>query len=68
MTSLQQAADIVIKESLGVKKGEKVLIITDKNMKNIGDFLYKAALNITEAKINFRLIRTLIWKIKTFTY
>jgi len=51
MTTLEQAAEIVIKECLAVKKGEKVLIITDDNLKKIGEDLYKAALTITEAEI-----------------
>lgn len=43
MASLEQAADIIIKKCLNIKKQEKVLIITDKNLKDIGLILQKAA-------------------------
>lgn len=51
MTSLEQAAGIIVNECLCIKEGEKVFIITDKNLKNIGDVLLDSAKKIAETKI-----------------
>ena len=51
MLKLIQAADIILKECLQVKKQEKVLIITDKNKLDIADILLKQAEKISNAKL-----------------
>ncbi|MBR9691308.1 aminopeptidase [Candidatus Woesearchaeota archaeon] len=51
MATLEKAAEIAVKESLGVKKGEKVLIITDENLIDIGRVLYEESKKITDTDI-----------------
>ncbi|MBW2995893.1 aminopeptidase [Candidatus Woesearchaeota archaeon] len=51
MATIEQAADIAIQKCLEVKEGEKVLVITDENLKSIGVVLLAAAKKITEAKL-----------------
>ncbi|MBD3355061.1 aminopeptidase [Candidatus Woesearchaeota archaeon] len=43
MTKLKTAASIALNRSLGLKKDEKVLIITDNDMEDIGEIFYDAA-------------------------
>jgi leucyl aminopeptidase (aminopeptidase T) len=49
--SLEKSAEKIIKECMGVKKGEKVLIIIDKNKEKIGKALLEQAKKITDAKL-----------------
>lgn len=51
MVNLKKAAEIIIKECMAVKQGEKVLIITDSGLKNIGQVLFEEANKITSAKL-----------------
>lgn len=44
----QKQSEIMLKECLKVKKNESVLIITDKNKREIADSIYKTALKITK--------------------
>ena len=44
----QRQSEIMLKECLKVKKNESVLIITDKNKREIADSIYKTALKITK--------------------
>ncbi|MFA7289173.1 MAG: aminopeptidase [Melioribacteraceae bacterium] len=43
---LFDAAKIAIKDCMGLKKKEKVLVITDSNKKEIGEYLFQAALDL----------------------
>jgi len=43
MTDLKLAAAIALNRSLGLKKGEKVLVVTDNKMEEIGEIFYDAA-------------------------
>ncbi|MFZ1290278.1 MAG: aminopeptidase [Melioribacteraceae bacterium] len=45
-TKLDKASIIAIKDCMGTKKNEKVLVITDENKREIGYSLYKNALNL----------------------
>lgn len=45
-TSLDKASIIAIKECMGVKKNEKVLVITDEQKREIGYSLYENAINL----------------------
>ncbi len=50
MISLDQAADKIV-QCMGVKEGEKVLVITDKNKIAIGRAIEKSSLKITSTKL-----------------
>ena len=43
LTKLDKASTIAIKDCMGAKKNEKILIITDDQKKEIGYSLYKNA-------------------------
>jgi aminopeptidase len=45
-TKLDKASIIAIKDCMGAKKNEKILVITDENKKEIGHNLYKNALEL----------------------
>ncbi len=47
-TKQSKAADIVIKNCLGVKKGEKVVIITDKPCRAVGVILWERLRQVTD--------------------
>lgn len=49
--NLQEAAEKIVKECMNVKKGEKVLIITDKNKMNIAKAIADEAEKITTTKL-----------------
>jgi leucyl aminopeptidase (aminopeptidase T) len=51
MVKLQQAANIILKTCMGIKKGESVLIITDKNRIDIAHVLFKQAQKLTKVKL-----------------
>jgi len=51
MTNLEKAANTILNECFAVKKTEKVLIITDKNLIDIAQVIYKASLNLAETKL-----------------
>jgi leucyl aminopeptidase (aminopeptidase T) len=51
MASAKKAAETALRQSLCVKKGERVLIITDKAKLKIGKIFYEAAKELAEAKI-----------------
>ncbi len=43
MTKLKLAASIALNRSLGIDKGEKVLVITDNEMEELGEIFYEAS-------------------------
>lgn len=45
---LNKAADIVIKNCLGVKKGEKVVVVTDEPCRAVGSILWKRLKDFTD--------------------
>jgi len=47
--TLNKAAEIILKDCMNVKEGEKVLIIIDKNKLNIGEAILKKSKEITES-------------------
>lgn len=49
MSAMEKAAKTVIESCMNVKKGEKVLIVTDKLTKDVGQALYDAAEKVTES-------------------
>ena len=51
MISLKQSAQVILKQYLNVKKGEKVLVITDKNLKKIGKVIADESSKITFTKL-----------------
>ena len=46
LTSLDKASIIAIRDCMGAKPGESILVITDENKREIGLSLYKNALNL----------------------
>lgn len=46
--SLQKGAEVVLKDCMGVKQKEKVLIVTDDEKEEIGRALYEAASKISD--------------------
>ncbi len=48
MAMLEQAADIILKKCMGLKPGESILIITDRNKLSIADVVYKQAMDISD--------------------
>ena len=51
MVNLTQAAGTILKRCMGVKRGESVLIITDKNKLDLAHVLLKEAQKLTKAKL-----------------
>ena len=51
MISLKQSAQVILKQYLNVKKGEKVLVISDKNLKKIGKVIAEQSSKITFTKL-----------------
>lgn len=51
MTTLQKAAEVIVKECMAARPGEKVLIITDERRKEIADAIFEEAKKITETKL-----------------
>lgn len=49
--NIEKPSKTIVNDCLKVKKGEKVLIITDKNLKEIANEIYNAAKEITEAHL-----------------
>jgi len=62
MTTLQESAHNAIKNCLGVKKDEKVLIVTDKNKRKIADVFFEEAKKVSENAGNVKLIETPVGK------
>lgn len=54
MTSLQKAIEIVLKQCMGLKAEEGVLILYDKNKKDIAKYFFEKAKNIT---LNAKLLK-----------
>ena len=46
--SLEKAANIILRNCMGLRSYESCLIVTDSKLKNIGKILYKNSLNITQ--------------------
>ncbi len=44
LTKLDKASRIAIKDCMGAKKNEKILVVTDENKREIGQSLYQNAL------------------------
>ena len=51
MTSIEKAAQIILTKNMNVKKGEKVLIITDENKKQISELLLNESSKITDTEL-----------------
>jgi len=49
--SLEKSAQVIVKTCMDIRKGEKVLVITDSGRIGIGNAIYEEAKKITEAKL-----------------
>lgn len=51
MINIEQACENIVNESMCIKKGESVLIITDKNKSNLSKHLYSVCKKITDTHL-----------------